>query len=158
MAAFSKAALAGREYYEFLEREAEAEAIAKRVRVGSHDYDPVRERIALVWFGGSPPRWNIVEAGAHGRREKLLDLGVLYFGLPPWRRSCVVSVTGRLGELERFVSVMPPPEASFEFTFAYDCDDAVRRSPVVTRSRSVVAKRNDQRARWSRPGRQGELF
>jgi len=147
--AFSKAGLVGRAYYEFLEREAEAEAIAKRVAMGLHDYDPVKERLALVTFSGDPPRWSVVIGGGPAKREALLDFGVLYFGPPPWRSSCLLSVTGRLGELERVLREMPRPDAEFSFTFPYDEADFVGRSSLITRSE---ASRRKPRGRLSAVG------
>lgn len=72
----------------------------------------------------------------------------------------LLSVQGRLAALEAAVSELPPPGPDFSFSFAYDFDAVVRRSPEVTRSREPGRKPSGERARWRRGkgSPQGVLF
>lgn len=99
-----------------------------RADLGRFDYDPVRVRCALVTFGDPQnvaslvgeavePRWTVVMAGNSRRWSELHAWGVLFFGDPPWRRSQVISVTGRLGSVEAAVRALPAPGDDFSFVF-----------------------------------------
>lgn len=145
------------------------------------DYDPPKERVALVsWCAERsdddgevfPGFWRVVMAGDGRRFDELHDWGVLQFGKPPWKRSAVVRVVGRLGSVEAFVAAMAEPGPSFVYDFQF----VEGERPKVPAARGGDAKsfktsrlpRNveaQERMRWRRtrerkprePG-QGELF
>lgn len=90
------------------------------------DYDAPKERVALVsWcdervdehgevFEGC---WRVIMAGEGRRWSELHDWGVLYFGEPPWRRSQVLRVVGRLGSVEAAVKALAKPAPDFVYSF-----------------------------------------
>lgn len=99
-----------------------------RADLGRFDYDPVRVRCALVTFGApqnvaallgerGEPVWSVVMAGNSRRWSELHAWGVMFFGDPPWRRSQVISVTGRLGCVEAAVRALAVPGPEFSFMF-----------------------------------------
>lgn len=143
------------------------------------DYDPPKERCALVsWRDESVDEdgevhagfWKIIQAGDSRRFSELHDYGVLFFGEPPWRRSCVVSVFGRLGSLEAAVKARVAPSDDFVYSFDYKmplADEAVAKRVGASSARAILAKprvdeRTRERVRWRRARRpdkgQGVLF
>lgn len=159
-------------YREQLEREAEAERVLSAVRAGVYDYDPVVERVGLLtWQGESvdefgevrPGRWSVELSGKAKRLDELHDWGVLLFGPPPWRRSCVIRVSGRLGSLEAAAAALPAPAAGFEYAFDYAAPvpGAAVAAPESLRGGSVRGLRLVQGERVRRRAavsRQGSLF
>lgn len=143
------------------------------------DYDAPKERVALVsWcdervdehgevFEGC---WRVIMAGEGRRWSELHDWGVLYFGEPPWRRSQVLRVVGRLGSVEAAVKALAKPAPDFVYSFKYEAPSAPvarpggrRVAPAVAAevlSRPRASKDVQERARWRRARRpvQGELF
>lgn len=141
------------------------------------DYDAPRARCALVsWcdervdefgevFAG---HWRIVQAGDARRLSELHDWGVMFFGEPPWRRSQVVHVVGRLGSIEAAVKALAKPAPDFVYEFDWKAPVAPvaarRVSPaaaVEVLSAPRVARSVERRTRWRRAVRspvQGELF
>lgn len=61
--------------------------------------------------------WEIYKMGGPKSERPLLDLGLLLFGPPPWRRSCLECKYGVLGELEKHISSLAEPDAKFAFNF-----------------------------------------
>lgn len=145
----------------------EVEALP-RSALDRFDYDPPKERAALVVFSPALSAWSIVAADAVSRVEALHRQGCLLFGRPPWRSAAVLRVFGRLGSVEAAVSALARPGADFEYSFAVeDGEDPVfRRSAADASGRSalpapalaarVARPRAEVRARWRKP--QGELF
>lgn len=144
------------------------------------DYDAPKERCALVsWrlpgvdaFGEARPgHWVIVMAGDAKRWSELHDWGVLHFGDPPWRRSQVIRVVGRLGSVEAAVKALAEPAPDFLYAFKHVAPlvPEVRRvagpSAAVHRSaagderrfRRAIRPEAERPAKVQR-GRQGELF
>lgn len=151
------------------------------------DYDPPKERVALVSWRAErvgelgelePAHWHIEMAGDVKRWRELHTWGVLFFGDPPWRRSQVLTVFGRLGSIEAAVKALASPAPEFRYDFVVD--EAVkptglaaeaRRLPEL-KGRFVPNEDKRQRARWRRASvrggedearakakpRQGELF
>lgn len=170
-------------YSEFAAKiSAEEEEVFLRSDLDRFEYDAPKERVALVsWcdervdehgevFDG---HWKVIMAGDSRKWDALHDWGVLNFGLPPWKRSAVVSVVGRLGSLETFVKDMAKPGPDFVYSFKVDAPVApvaVRPGGRVARAAAVELlarpkpnERAQQRARWARARRpeksgQGELF
>lgn len=131
------------------------------------DYDPPKERVALVAWSEPQSVWRVVLAGDAKRWSELHDWGVLFFGDPPWRRSQCVRVVGRLGSVEAFVSGLAAPGG--EFSYVFDAAQSARQAvPVplagMPAGRVPASRPNTgafQRARWKRarrPDGQGELF
>lgn len=138
------------------------------------DYDAPKERLALVSWCGEvvdhfrevrPAHWRVVMAGDASRWSYLHDWGVLCFGPPPWRRSQVLRVVGRLGSVEAAVKALAAPSIDFAYSFAFDEASMRPVEPaVVSRRRGgalakpKVSEDERMRARWRRVARQGELF
>ena len=151
------------------------------------DYDPPKERVALVCWRAEhvdsygeriAGHWSIEMAGDHKRWRELHTWGVLLFGDPPWCRSQVISVVGRLGSIEAAVKAMAPP--SPEFSYVFDVDVDVKSSGLAAEERRLprgggyaTRERRFQRAQSAAAGdlaraerkaraklapRQGELF
>lgn len=159
---------------------AEEEEVFRWRDLDRFDYDPPKERVALVsWCDEFVDKhgevhagfWRIIMAGDSRRWDELHDWGVLNFGEPPWRRSQVVSCVGRLGSLELFVKAMAGPSPDFVYSFKFDApvarvvDGGRRVGPAAAAerfARPVVDERARERARWRRARRpdkaQGELF
>lgn len=151
------------------------------------DFDPPKERCALVSFVAEhvdaygevhAPCWRIQMAGDTNRWRELHTWGVLLFGDPPWRRSQVVRVAGRLGSLEAAVAALPVPGVDFVYSFVVEEETkrtglaaAERRLPAAKSFQSYVEGPRQRASRWRRastfgdepkpkakPSRQGELF
>lgn len=109
----------GQHYRFLMAREPAWIELLKRIRDGRHDYDSAdQERCALIAWKGD--RWDVVKADAFSRKRELVDLGLLLFGPPAWRRSMVLFVVGRLGALETTVAAMAAPGPDFVFNFRAD--------------------------------------
>lgn len=91
-----------------------------RADLARFDYDPPKERCALVTWSSSGSCWKLIEGGDASRFEKLHDVGVMMFGLPPWRRSCVLRCVGKLGFVEQCIAELAPPGPDFVYAFAYE--------------------------------------
>lgn len=159
-------------YAEFADL-AEGDGIYKlrRSDLERFDYDPPKERCALVTWEPLVRRWCVLRGGDAKRLDDLHDEGVLLFGPPPWRRSAIVFVVGRLGSVEAFVAAMAEPGPDFVYEFLWKQPEVLRGrdgAPRMSRrSRAPpsgalpdpeAAARSFRRARWRRSSRQGELF
>jgi len=135
------------------------------------DYDPPKERCALVtWrservdeFGEVfPGCWSCEMAGDAKRWRELHTWGVLMFGDPPWRRSQVLRVVGRLGSVEAAVKALPAPGVDFGYSFSVDEDTksaglaAVERRLPALGGKYGGETRTHQRRRWRRAASLGE--
>lgn len=144
------------------------------------EYDPAKERCALVvWraecvdehgevFAG---HWHIEMSGDVKRYYELHTWGVLLFGDPPWRRSQVISVFGRLGSVEAAVKALSAPGEDFVYAFSLDDEtlknglsQAGKRAEVRVAGRSAVPpagrfggeSTRQRAARWRRAAASGE--
>lgn len=152
------------------------------------DYDPPKERVALVCWRAEhvdeygevvAGHWSIEMAGDVRRWRELHTWGVLLFGDPPWRRSQVISVVGRLGSIEAAARAMVEPLPEFSYVFDVDADvksaglaAEARKLPrggqgFATRQRRFSRlqfsaaddlARAERKARAKPSPRQGELF
>lgn len=115
------------------------------------DYDPPRERLALVvWSRGS---WVVHQGGSARDWSWLHRTGVLLFGASPWRRAQVVGVVGRLGSVEAAVSALPAWSASFSYEFEMSADaaelvEARRHRPSAAPGGRDFDPAARDRARW----------
>lgn len=151
------------------------------------DYDPPKDRVALVCWRAEhvdvygervAGHWSIEMAGDVKRWRELHTWGVLLFGDPPWRRSQVISVVGRLGSVEAAVKAMAEPSPDFRYVFDVEADvksaglaaeerKLPRGQGYATRQRryqrmALAAEadlaRAERKARAKPSPRQGELF
>ena len=111
-------------------------SLAPSVPVEGFDFDPPRERCALLsWSAASG--WSVVGAGSSSRHLELQDLGALLFGAPPWRRATVIRVLGRLGSIEAAAAALPAPGPDFLYSFEFS--GFGKLPPVPVRRQSVKA-------------------
>lgn len=140
------------------------------------DYDPPKMRVALVsWIGEfvdewgevHSPRWSLI-AGREARElPKLQDYGRMLFGDPPWKRSQILEVIGRLGSVEAAIAALVPPGTEFRYDFVV-VEAAVSSRPLTARQVAATAAKpfvddaRSQRTRWRRTAKrdsgQGSLF
>lgn len=173
---FAEAVARARHFEELEERQV---APRKVFDLDKIEYDAPKVRFALVSWRDDvvdartgeveDGRWIIVRASGQVGHD-LHDWGVLFFGLPPWRRSQVLRVFGRLGSVEKAVSELAKPAADFSYGFVYDAPVApvsVARVPlaaaVALKATPRQAPAVERRERWRRSQRpeakrQGELF
>lgn len=137
----------------------------KRRDLVRFDYDPPKERVALISWHHAGALWRVIAAGDARRWVELHDLGLVLFGPSPWRSSCVLRVTGRLGSVEAAVSRLGVPDPSF--SYAFEASDLLRPVAVAVvppmaggaapGPRPAIS--GAQRARWRRANeRQGVLL